>query len=242
MLLKRRLTIGVLAGALAGAGYVLVDHGWHVSVWTKIRGRYTIAERLGTYGPAVEARLTPALSAKQLTFPPKHLALVAFKDQRTLLVFARSHESESWRMIRQYPILGLSGANGPKLREGDRQVPEGRYEIESLNPSSRYHLALRLNYPNTFDRARALDDGRTHLGADIMIHGGHVSIGCLAIGDPAVEELFVLSARTRLENITVLIAPTDFRTTPAPSAQNQPPWINDLYDQIRADLSQFPED
>ena len=87
------------------------------------------------------------------------------------------------------PILAASGVSGPK-REGDKQVPEGFYRIELLNPNSRYHLSLRVNYPNADDLERARQDGRalSTLGGDIMIHGGSASIGCLALGDPAVGE------------------------------------------------------
>ena len=70
----------------------------------------------------------------------------------------------------EYPILAASGVLGPKLREGDKQVPEGIYGAEALNPNSKFHLSIRLNYPNTFDRRMAQSDGRTQLGGDIMIH------------------------------------------------------------------------
>ena len=75
--------------------------------------------------------------------------------------------------------------------EGDKQVPEGFYRIELLNPNSRYHLSLRVNYPNADDIERAREDRRDllNLGGDIMIHGGAESIGCIAIGNPAIEHL-----------------------------------------------------
>ena len=78
---------------------------------------------------------------------------------------------------------------GPKLREGDRQVPEGVYTIANMNPNSISHLSLALSYPNDFDRARAAEDGRADntLGGSIMIHGGSGSIGCMAVGDEAAE-------------------------------------------------------
>jgi murein L,D-transpeptidase YafK len=70
-----------------------------------------------------------------------------------------------------------SGKAGPKLREGDGQVPEGIYRIDGLNPNSSYHLSLKLNYPNDFDLEQARTEGRTELGGDIFIHGKAVSIG-----------------------------------------------------------------
>src|SRR5690606_33287906 len=106
----------------------------------------------------------------------------------------------AWVAVHQYPVLAASGQAGPKLREGDRQVPEGFYAIESLHPNSRFHLALRVNYPNQSDRQRAAEDGRTNLGGDIMIHGSNASVGCLAMGDPAAEDLFVLVADVGIQN------------------------------------------
>lgn len=91
-------------------------------------------------------------------------------------------------------MLAASGGPGPKLREGDLQVPEGVYRLTAFNPNSSYHLSLRVDYPNAEDRAAedravARSDRRTSLGGDIFIHGKAVSIGCLAIGDPGIEEL-----------------------------------------------------
>jgi hypothetical protein len=69
--------------------------------------------------------------------------------------------------LKTYPILAGSGTLGPKLVEGDGQVPEGLYRVESLNPNSSFHLALRVNYPNEFDRAKGKLDGpgQTHLNS-----------------------------------------------------------------------------
>jgi murein L,D-transpeptidase YafK len=134
-------------------------------------------------------------------------------------------------LLKTYPILAASGTAGPKTREGDRQVPEGEYEIESLNPNSLYHLALRLNYPNEDDVEAAKSEGRTGLGGDIMIHGSDASVGCLAMGDPAIEELFVLVADTGLDKVSVLIAPWDFSRRPAPEDKRE--WVRNRYRTLR---------
>ena len=145
------------------------------------------------------------------------------------------------RFVRAYPILAASGGPGPKLKEGDRQVPEGVYAIESLNPNSLFHLSLRVNYPNSFDRRQAAREGRISLGGDIMIHGSNVSIGCLAMGDPAAEDLFVLAAETGLTNITVILSPVDFRKgKPVPGAARLPVWTGALYSVIQAKLRELP--
>src|SRR6185312_1007254 len=155
----------------------------------------TIAERLTQYGPAARARLHPYFQKQNLEYPPSQIAFIGLKEEKILEVYARSGTNE-FKRIHSYPILAASGRVGPKLREGDRQVPEGIYGIESLNPNSRFHLSLRVDYPNAFDREQAARESRTNLGGDIMIHGSAVSVGCLAMGDEAAEDLFVLAADT----------------------------------------------
>lgn len=102
-------------------------------------------------------------------------------------------QKSSNRFLFAYHILAASGTVGPKLREGDEQVPEGIYSISGLNPNSQFHLSLRVDYPNTNDRQQAQLESRTNLGQDIMIHGRAASIGCLALGDEAAEDLFIKS-------------------------------------------------
>ena len=111
---------------------------------------------------------------------------------------------------------------------------------ELLNPNSRFHLSIRVNYPNAFDRRMATQDGRTQLGGDIMIHGNAVSIGCLAMGDEAAEDLFVLAALATKERTRIIISPTDFRTGILGRLRAQPAWAGELYQQLRAELKQFP--
>ena len=201
----------------------------------------TIEQVLVALGPSVERRLRPAFERAGLPWIPRNLTLVAFKAERRLELYA-SGGGEKPKFVLAYPVLAASGAAGPKLREGDKQVPEGFYRIELLNPNSRYHLSLRVNYPNADDLERAREDGRdlSTLGGDIMIHGGSASIGCLAIGDPAIEELFVLAARAGLDNVRLIIAPRDSRqgnTTPA--LENVPAWTAELHDRLRREIGKF---
>jgi murein L,D-transpeptidase YafK len=92
--------------------------------------------------------------------------------------------------FRTYPICAYSGALGPKLRVGDGQAPEGFYAVPAgrMNPASSFHLSFDLGYPNAFDRAH----GRT--GSALMVHGNCVSIGCYAMGDAAIEEIWTAMA------------------------------------------------
>jgi murein L,D-transpeptidase YafK len=201
---------------------------------------YTVNDRLAQYGPAARERLKPDFAKAQVPYPPGKLVFAGFKQERTFEVYA-TNPSNQWRLVSTYPILGASGLLGPKLQEGDYQVPEGIYAIELLNPNSTHHVSLRIGYPNDFDRAQAAMEGRTNLGEDIMIHGGRGSIGCLAMGDEVSESLFVLAADTGISNITVVISPVDFRAgRTLPPSTNQPVWVGKLYEDIKAKLAELP--
>ena len=200
----------------------------------------TVEQRLQEYGSAARARLKPHFARAGLAYPPQKLTLVGLKAERELQIYANDNIG-GWKFILAYPILGASGVVGPKLREGDRQVPEGIYPIELLNPNSRHEISMQLGYPNAFDREQAAQDGRTDLGSDIFIHGGHTSIGCLAVGDEASADLWVLVADTGLTNTTVILSPVDFRAGNIFSETNQlPAWTENLYSQIKLRLAELP--
>ncbi|MGE5234684.1 MAG: L,D-transpeptidase family protein [Acidobacteriota bacterium] len=193
---------------------------------------------MAAVGPAAESRLRAKFEAHGVAYPPRKVALLAFKEERRMEVWAEGDSGP--RFIEVYRILATSGDAGPKLHEGDYQVPEGIYRVIWLNPNSSYHLSLELDYPNEFDRARAREDGRTNLGGDIFIHGDDVSVGCLAVGDRAAEDLFVLAARIGPENVEVLIAPWDLRHRPPPEKVEAPVrWLGQLYSQLEAELARF---
>lgn len=182
----------------------------------------TVEQVVAALGPTVDRGWASDFKRAGATYPPSRLVMVAFKAERQLDIYAPDAKGQLQR-IRRYPILAASGGPGLKLREGDEQVPEGFYRIELLNPNSRFHLSLRVNYPNEEDIARARTEGRdlATLGGDIMIHGGAASIGCLAVGDPAAEDLFVLAHRAGLGNISLLIVPRDLRNEVPDSPLNQ---------------------
>jgi hypothetical protein len=201
-----------------------------------VRGRKSIAERVSEFGPEVHRRLDPDFKRVAVPYPPQRIVLVGLKQERVLEVWVAG-DGGDFRLLKKYPILAASGILGPKLAEGDEQVPEGVYKIESLNPNSLFHLSLRVNYPNDFDKAKAAAEGRTNPGSDIMIHGKAASIGCLAMGDEAAEDLFVLAAETGIERIAVILSPVDFRTRSVPSnLPGLPRWISELYAGIKGEL------
>ena len=198
-----------------------------------LRGRRTVADRVEQFGPAARGRLAPEFDRIGVAYPPKQVVLVGLRQEKMLELWV----ADPPKLLKAYPVLGASGVLGPKLRRGDLQVPEGLYRIESLNPNSRYHLSLRVNYPNQFDQAQGKLDRRPDLGSDIMIHGNSCSIGCLAMGDEAAEELFVLAAETGIDNISVILSPVDFRTRELPAARPEvPKWTAELYASIKQEL------
>lgn len=207
---------------------------------TKLQS-YSLKSRMAEITPPVMLRLGAKFEAAHTAWPPSEVTFLAIKDERVLEVHARSGGAP-WKLIHRYRVLAASGGAGPKLHQGDRQVPEGIYGIAYLNPNSAYHLSLRVNYPNAFDRQMAGRDGRKDLGGDIMIHGKNLSAGCLAVGDQAVEELFVLAAQTGLSNVKVIISPTDFRQNGIPAtATSHPPWLPKLYTEIASAMANFKQ-
>ena len=203
--------------------------------------RKTAEDRIEEYGEVVHSRLQPDFERIGVEYPPARIILIGLKYEQVLDVWVVDDSGQPY-FLKTYPILAASGNLGPKQRKGDQQVPEGIYRVESLNPNSRFHLSLRLDYPNAFDQSKAKLDGRTNLGGDIMIHGNQVSIGCLAMGDEAAEDLFVLVAETGKENITVIISPVDFRVRELPSAlPAMPEWAGELYERVRGELGEYGE-
>lgn len=195
----------------------------------------TVADVLSQYGQAAKTRLHPWFAQAKVSYPPPRVALLGFKAEKILELWA--WQNKTWVWIRDYPILAASGVAGPKLREGDLQVPEGIYQVNLLNPNSKFHLSMQIDYPNAFDRLHAKLEQRTQLGGEIFIHGKAASIGCLAIGDPAIEELFTLVATVGMKKVKVIIAPQRNMIDISPAAI---PWINELYQQISQELSHFP--
>lgn len=134
----------------------------------------------------VAPKLDRALVKKGLT-RGSPIFIRIFKQERTLELFVR--KSGRYVRFKAYPICSFSGALGPKQKEGDMQAPEGFYKVSarSMNPRSSYHLSFNLGYPNAFDRAHK----RT--GSFLMVHGSCVSIGCYAMTDPGIEEIWTLA-------------------------------------------------
>ncbi len=111
-----------------------------------------------------------------------------FKEEAELEVWKKNRSGE-YALLKTYPICRWSGALGPKIKEGDRQAPEGFYTITpgQMNPNSNYYLAFNTGYPNAFDRAW----DRT--GSQLMVHGDCSSRGCYAMTDEQMVEIYALA-------------------------------------------------
>lgn len=132
-----------------------------------------------------------------------------FKAESELEIWMR--KGERYELFATYPICHWSGTLGPKLLEGDRQAPEGVYDVTKglLHRAGRWNRALNLGFPNAFDRAK----GRT--GSYILVHGGCSSVGCYAMTNEVMNEIFALVERALLtgqESVPVHVFP--FRMTP----------------------------
>jgi hypothetical protein len=205
-------------------------------VYQKIKGQQTLQSVVAEYGEPARLRLKPNFDRAGVTYPPIKITLLGIKDKAKLELWAETVNGP--KHIHTYEIKALSGTSGPKLREGDKQVPEGFYGIEGLNPNSTYHLSMKLNYPNTFDSQQAAIENRTSPGSNIFIHGKAVSIGCLAMGDTAIEELFILATDIGIANIKIAIAPSDPRKKPLPTKVS-PQWLSVLYKRLTHHFNKY---
>lgn len=167
------------------------------SIWFPVLRRFTSQ-------PSIEERINHILSVKphlKTMKVEKRVELLAYKEEKEIDVYidGRLHET--------IPVLAASGNPGPKLQEGDRQVPEGVYRIDLLNPASSFYLSMRVSYPNQTDLTRSAAAGINNPGSDIYVHGKAASIGCLAVGDDKIEDLFYLVHIAGKGNTGIAIAP-----------------------------------
>lgn len=217
------LTLGLVAGALC------------CGPRSSAAKTVTSPSRAAAAADRAEPRLREALRAADLQFgAPVFLRI--FKQEAQLELWMRGADAKFVR-LRTYPICTFSGRLGPKLRVGDGQAPEGFYSVRQsqLNPWSSYHLSFDLGYPNAYDRAH----GRT--GSLLMVHGNCVSIGCYAMGDANIEEIYTLVAAALAHGqaaVPVHALPFRFDRTDAAALIDASPW-RDFWTELRAGWSAF---
>jgi len=134
----------------------------------------------------VPAKLVAQMEAKDMDLQSPILVRL-FKQEAELEVW-KQDRSGRFALLKTYPICRWSGDLGPKIREGDRQAPEGFYAITpaQMNPQSAYYLSFNTGYPNAFDKSL----GRT--GSELMVHGDCSSRGCYAMTDEQIAEIYAL--------------------------------------------------
>lgn len=167
-LLRRMVAVGLLAGLLAACQ----------------------ADEVG-YGPKhlrQVPRETRTEMAKLNMSESAPVLMRIFKEESTFEVWKKD-KTGRYALLKTYEICSWSGKLGPKIKEGDRQAPEGYYMITPalMNPNSSYHLAFNTGFPNSYDRAH----GRT--GTHLMVHGACSSRGCYAMTDAQIQEIYALA-------------------------------------------------
>lgn len=220
--------VGILAVALSKFG-----RSTYIPIVKKIKGEASVISVKEDLEELVKKRLQLPLQRQGFDSFPEKLTILAFKEEQKLEVFG--WQGNEPKHLKTYDFTAFSGKLGPKLKEGDKQIPEGIYEMEYLNPNSSYHLSIKVSYPNDFDKRKGELDGRKKLGGDIFIHGKAVTIGCIPIGDIAIEELFVLALSAK-HGIKIIISPRDFRKNSQFPEIDGVSWEKELYSNIQKAL------
>ena len=200
---------------------VLYKYGrsvWH-PILVRLVGEKTISDRM------IEIeKSNPDLRGMNI----ESVHIVAIKDPGYIEVYVNH------KIWRKFQLTARSGTIGPKKQSGDGQIPEGFYHIDSVNPNSSYHLSLRVSYPNNDDIDRSERLGIKDLGGDIYIHGKDASIGCLAIGDRAIEQLFYVVNKVDYSKVSIVISPIDLSEKSISDPDNR-----QLYDRIKIALVEY---
>ncbi len=135
---------------------------------------------------SVEDKLKQQLAEKGLTYGSP-IFIRIFKQSNELEVWVK--KGKTFQKFKTYKICKYSGKLGAKTKEGDKQAPEGFYFVtpNQLNPNSRYHLSFNLGYPNAYEKEKG------YTGSALMVHGKCVSIGCYAMTDKNINEIYALA-------------------------------------------------
>ena len=218
MKLSRNVLAGLVATAILCGGLLLLLSGQA----TRENLRSSMAGLL----PGRQATLrglNPVPIAQRLTErgfalgQPAYLRL--FKEEKLLEVWMERNGGFDLAMT--YPICAMSGQLGPKLKEGDGQSPEGFYLVSrnQMNPHSHYYLALNIGFPNAFDSAA------DRSGSALMIHGACASIGCYAMTDAGIDDIYAIvdeALSSGQQAVPVHIFPFRMTQQRLASAANQP--------------------
>ena len=193
---------------------------WH-PIYVKIAGERSTEKVIGNI-----VKRTPEL----IEFNHAKINILVFKQERAVKVVDR-------RDLYEFKMTAFSGRLGPKIKSGDGQIPEGIYKITGLNPNSSYHLSMKISYPNQDDLERCRKKNIIDPGKDIYIHGKRTSDGCIAIGDESIEKLFYMVYKVGLDNVNVIIAPSEMYKEEFRQSEDKA-----LYDRIYDEIDKLYED
>ena len=166
--------------------------------YTRVKEAFTLKKEV----------LVKEFEEKNIIWPPSNIYIRSFKAELALELWIE--EEEKFKLFKTYEVCQGSGNLGPKIVEGDRQVPEGLYLIDRFNPVSAFWLSLGINYPNEVDVLRSINKLP---GGDIFIHGDCVSSGCLPMTNDIMNEIYIIAVLARNQgqvNIPVHIYPYRF--------------------------------
>lgn len=169
---------------------------------------------------------------QQLMGSPVYIQI--FKEERTLELFVRM--GEKYQLLDSYRICNYSGGLGPKQRQGDFKSPEGFYSVDrsQLKPDSRFYKAINIGFPNEFDRSHG------YQGQYLMIHGACVSVGCYAMTDDNIDEIFQFVTGALVfgqPRVQVSIYP--FRMTAANMQRHKYSYHTDFWKQLKPGYDYF---
>ena len=154
---------------------------------------------------------------QQLMGSPVYIQI--FKEERTLDLYVKM--GEQYQLLDSYKICKYSGGLGPKQRQGDFKSPEGFYSVQrnQLKPDSRYYKAINIGFPNAYDRAHGYE------GKYLMIHGDCVSIGCYAMTNQGIDEIFqFVTGALVFGQPSVQVSIYPFRITSSSASTATPRW------------------
>ena len=236
MIRKLILIVGLIVIILV---FLKFGRSIYIPLLNKVKGKETVKSRIESIEKDAWNRLEKNLEIAGYKMDyPQEIILVAFKEERTLQVYSKDYSGI--KLIKEYPFTAFSGQLGPKLKEGDKQIPEGIYKVEYLNPNSSYYLSVKVSYPNEFDKSKTEFTNISEMGGDIFIHGKSATIGCIPIGDQAIEEVFLLTQKAINNDIKVIISPRDFRINSEYPKIEKINWENELYEMIHNELKTLP--
>lgn len=171
---------------------------------------------------------------QQLMGSPVYIQI--FKEERTLELYVKT--GERYQLLDSFRICNYSGGLGPKQRQGDFKSPEGFYNVQrgQLKPDSRYYKAINIGFPNAYDRAHG------YHGDYLMIHGACVSVGCYAMTDASIDEIFqYITAALVFGQLKVQIGIYPFRMTDANMQRHKYSYYIDFWKQLKPGYDYFEE-